>query len=215
MGLTEMNRLRVPGIGSGLGDIAGACDAAESKLSKGEFRRSLRRINSLTRSWFYRLLTTEPNFREKSLISNMRTSNLEKFYRESRLWGGIGLGVGVGMHDYTVCYVTGDLRSNFSRSSYSILLAIKSRIFIQRVSQIWSNLSMFWVDSLYTGEYSPAVNFINILRAHFSYESLFKAKLKAEKRLSYEKIVRKMLMKLAPIIKYLALPSSFTDPRSI
>jgi hypothetical protein len=49
IGLTEMNRLRVPGIGSGLGDIAGACDAAESKLSKGEFRRSLRRINSLTR----------------------------------------------------------------------------------------------------------------------------------------------------------------------
>jgi len=46
--------------------------------------------------------------------------------------------------------------------------------------------------------FSTAVNFINILHALFSYESLFKAKLKAEKRLLYKKCVRKMLMKLTP-----------------
>ena len=49
IGLTEMNRLRVPGMGSGLGDIAGVSDGDSSKLGKSEFRRSLRRINSLTR----------------------------------------------------------------------------------------------------------------------------------------------------------------------
>ena len=48
IGLTEMNRLRVPGLGMGLGDASGATDA-ESKLSRSEFRRSLRRINSITR----------------------------------------------------------------------------------------------------------------------------------------------------------------------
>ena len=48
VGLTEMTRLRVPGMGSGLADISGSCEG-ESKLGKSEFRRSLRRINSLTR----------------------------------------------------------------------------------------------------------------------------------------------------------------------
>ncbi len=38
-------------------------------------------------------------------------------------------------------------------------------------------------------------NFINVLRTHFLYESSFKAKLRAEKRLLYEKCASKMLMK--------------------
>ncbi len=39
-------------------------------------------------------------------------------------------------------------------------------------------------------------NFINVLPTPFSYKSLFKAKLKAEKRLSYVKFARLTLMKL-------------------
>ena len=48
IGLTEMNRLRVPGMGLGAGDPSGG-NEAESKFGKSEFRRSLRRINSITR----------------------------------------------------------------------------------------------------------------------------------------------------------------------
>jgi len=50
--------------------------------------------------------------------------------------------------------------------------------------------------------YGHGANFINILRAHFLYEILFKAKLlsreKLLKRLLYKKCARKMSMKLTP-----------------
>jgi len=50
------------------------------------------------------------------------------------------------------------------------------------------------------GSRRNAVNFINILRARFSYESLFgsffSSYVLAKKALSYKKCVRKMLMKL-------------------
>jgi len=55
----------------------------------------------------------------------------------------------------------------------------------------------------------PVVNFINILREHFSYENAFLPKLfcqshnvtreKLRKALSYEKQALKMLMKLTPM----------------
>jgi len=45
---------------------------------------------------------------------------------------------------------------------------------------------------------TPVVNFINIKRANFLYEFIYIAKTKLEKGRSYEKFVRKMLMKLTP-----------------
>jgi len=46
---------------------------------------------------------------------------------------------------------------------------------------------------------SSGVNFINVLRAHFSYESSFKAKTYLEKRLSYVKFAGLTLMKLTTV----------------
>jgi hypothetical protein len=46
---------------------------------------------------------------------------------------------------------------------------------------------------------TPAVNFINVLRAHFLYKSLFKSQNVTRKRLSYEKGVHKTLMKLTRV----------------
>jgi len=55
----------------------------------------------------------------------------------------------------------------------------------------------------------PGINFINVLRSHFSYKSalssffyLHVTREKLPKRLSYEKGVRKMLMKLTSGINF-------------
>jgi hypothetical protein len=54
-------------------------------------------------------------------------------------------------------------------------------------------------------KFTPVVNFINILRANFSYESIFYSffylyvtREKLPKRHSYKKFAHKMLMKLTP-----------------
>jgi hypothetical protein len=47
-----------------------------------------------------------------------------------------------------------------------------------------------------------AVNFINVKRARFSYERLFSSYVLALNKLSYEKFVHLMLMKLTPRVKF-------------
>jgi hypothetical protein len=48
---------------------------------------------------------------------------------------------------------------------------------------------------------SPVVNFINILRTNFLYESAFLYLILVKKELSYEKCARKTLMKSTPDVK--------------
>jgi len=47
----------------------------------------------------------------------------------------------------------------------------------------------------------PVVNFINVKRANFSYKLCFSSYVLALAKKSYEKIVRKTLMKLTPVVK--------------
>jgi hypothetical protein len=47
-------------------------------------------------------------------------------------------------------------------------------------------------------QHIPGVNFVNVLRVPFSYESLFSSYVLALNELSYKKRTRKMLMKLTP-----------------
>jgi len=60
--------------------------------------------------------------------------------------------------------------------------------------RLGSSYSSFW----------PAVNFINVKRTNFSYErcvlAAFSSYMYIEKRHSYKKFVRKMLMKLTPVM---------------
>ncbi len=51
---------------------------------------------------------------------------------------------------------------------------------------------------------TTVVNFINLIRANFTYESLFSSYVLALNELLYEKRARKMLMKLTPDVNLIS-----------